>query len=99
MGMHPPFHAVPAVMPIPPCHLLLEFDTGEYRVRDLAELVGRPEPLFSSLSDWAFFRQVRVDDDGVTVLWPNGLDLDPAFLYATSAPADVSVLVGDMGRL
>lgn len=98
LNAHPPFHAVRAVMPLPPHHLLLEFDTGEYRLRDLGDLVRRSEPLFSPLADWRFFRRVRVDDDGVTIVWPNGLDLDPACLYEASVPADVSVLVNTVPR-
>ncbi len=97
METHPPFRAVRAVMPIRPHHLLLEFDAGEYRIRDLADLVGRAEPLFAPLSEWEYFRQVRVDDDGVTVVWPNGLDLDPAMLYAASVPANVAALVAGAG--
>ena len=93
MSAHPPFHSVRAVMPVPPHHLLLEFDTGEYRVRDLGDLASRSDPLFAPLADWEFFRRVRVDDDGVTVIWPNGLDLDPGVLYATSAPADIRALL------
>jgi hypothetical protein len=80
-------------MALRPHHLLLEFDTGEYRVRDLSDLVDRREPLFAPLNDWDFFRRVRVDDDGVTVIWPNGLDLDPGMLYAASVPVDVGALL------
>lgn len=98
MNAHPPFHSVQPVMPIRPHHLLLEFETGEYRIRDLRDLVVRREPLFAPLCDWEFFRRARVDDDGVTVVWPNGLDLDPGVLYAASLPVDVDVLLAGAGR-
>ena len=33
------------------------------------------------LRDLAYFRQVRVDPELRTVVWPNGLDLDPDVLH------------------
>ncbi len=95
MDEHPPFHAVKGVLALPPHHLLLEFDAGEYRVVDLGKLAGRTEPLFAPLSEWETFRQVRVDEDGITVVWPNGLDLDPGMLYASGIPIDVGQILSN----
>jgi hypothetical protein len=59
--------------------LRLTFDDGSERVVDLADglwgLMGEP------LRDPAFFRQVRVDPELRTVVWPNGFDLDPDGLH------------------
>jgi hypothetical protein len=33
------------------------------------------------LRDLAFFRQVRVDPELRTIVWPNGFDLDPDVLH------------------
>ncbi len=38
-------------------------------------------PLGEPLRDPAYFRQVRVDDEARTVVWPNGLDPDPYILH------------------
>jgi len=36
---------------------------------------------FIPLKDPDFFSQVRVDPEAGTVVWPNGVDLDPDVLY------------------
>ena len=41
--------------------------------------------MFEPLTDPAFFAQVVVDHD--TVVWPNGLDLDPLVLHGDFEPA------------
>ena len=86
---HPPFHAVVGVLPTPPSYLLLLFDTGEYKMLDLGDLLTEEGPLFVPLRRWDFFQQVRLDPDGVTVVWPNGLDLDPAMMYAAATPITI----------
>lgn len=46
---------------------------------DLAgELWG---PVFQPLREVAMFRQARVHSELHTVVWPNGADLAPEFLY------------------
>ena len=37
--------------------------------------------MFRALQDPAFFAQVSVDHAAGTVVWPNGVDLDPDVLY------------------
>ena len=43
-----------------------------------AELDGE---IFRPLRDPAYFRQFRVDKELHTLVWPNGADLAPEFLY------------------
>ena len=77
---------VTAVEVIPPHGLRLTFDDGLRRDVDLAdELWG---PMFEPLKDPAFFAQVSVDHG--TVVWPNGVDLDPLVLHGDFEPATTS---------
>ncbi len=41
-------------------------------------LVGK---LYGQLSDLSFFNQVQIDPKVHTLVWPNGVDLDPATLH------------------
>jgi hypothetical protein len=62
--------------------LRLEFDDGTTRDVDLEdELRG---PVFEPLRDPRLFRQVRVDEELGTIVWPNGADMDPDVLYGSS---------------
>jgi hypothetical protein len=62
-----------------PYCLELTFDDGTRREIDVeAELWGE---MFEPLRDPAFFAQVKVDDELGTVVWPNGADFAPEFLY------------------
>lgn len=85
-SLHPPAHRVLRVFPLYPSYLLLEFETGEYRIADLSKDFQRDGELLVPLKQWDSFRQVRVDADHVTIEWPNGLDFDPGVLYAESKP-------------
>ncbi len=60
--------------------LRLGFDDGTVREVDLeAELWG---PVFEPLhEDPELFRQVRVDEELGTIVWPTGADMDPDVLY------------------
>jgi hypothetical protein len=66
--------------------LRLGFDDGTSREIDLeAELWG---PMFEPLrDDLTLFRQVRVDEELGTIVWPNGADLDPDVLRGEPLPA------------
>jgi hypothetical protein len=60
--------------------LHLRFEDGVEGVVDLApHLTFRG--VFEPLRDPEYFAQVRVDADLGTVVWPNGVDLDPDVLY------------------
>lgn len=57
----------------------LQFNDGRAGVADLeADLHGKA---FEPLKDIALFSKLRVDDELQTVVWPNGVDLAPEFLY------------------
>ena len=65
--------------------LRLRFDDGSERVVDLAHVLWGPmaEPLLYP----DYFRQVRVDSELRTIVWPNGFDLDPEVLHGDYEPA------------
>jgi hypothetical protein len=46
-----------------------------------ARVVGRGG-VFTPLRDVEFFRQVRVDREAGTIVWPNGVDFCPDVLYS-----------------
>ena len=63
----------------------LTFADGSERVIDLEPLLWGPmfEPL---VSDYDLFRQVTVDSDAGTIVWPNGADISPRTLFSESRP-------------
>ena len=67
--------------------LWLRFSDGETREVDLAEELWGPvfEPL---RKDPELFRQVRVDGELGTIVWPNGADMDPVVLRGEAESAD-----------
>ncbi|MFM2125230.1 MAG: hypothetical protein RL328_1681 [Acidobacteriota bacterium] len=71
-----------SVEPLEGFQVRLRFENGVVGVIDLARHVsfrGVLEPL----RDPAYFRQVRVDAELGTIVWPNGADLDADVLYAS----------------
>ena len=67
--------------------LLLQFDNGEHREVDIRALVPF-DGVFEPLADESYFRQVRVEPDVGTIVWPNGADLCPDVLYEQSQPVN-----------
>jgi len=53
--------------------------TGELDFKD--RVVGRGG-VFSPLEDIGFFRQVKVDPEAGTIVWPNDVDFCPDVLYS-----------------
>ncbi len=78
-----------SVEPLEGFVIRVRFDDGTRRDVDLeGELWG---PVFQPLrDDPELFRQVRVDEELGTVVWPNGADLDPDVLHG-DLPAAPSV--------
>lgn len=59
--------------------LHLRFSDGLEREVELSHVMFGP--MGKPLEDPEFFRQVRVDEQLRTVVWPNGFDLDPDVLH------------------
>jgi Protein of unknown function (DUF2442) len=70
-----------AATPLEEHKLHLCFEDGAEGVVDLAPHLSF-RGVFEPLKNLAYFRQVRVDPDLGTVVWPNGADLDPDVLYS-----------------
>jgi hypothetical protein len=76
---------IQSVEPLEGFVLRLGFDDGSVRKIDLeAELWG---PVFEPLRDPQLFREVRVDEELGTIVWPNGADMDPDVLHGDARPA------------
>lgn len=59
--------------------LKIRFEDDEVRIVDMsAHLDG---PVFEPLKDVSFFKCFAVNHDIDTVVWPNGADFSPDFLY------------------
>ena len=59
--------------------LWIKFDDGAEGVVDLSDIVGKG--VFTAWDDPARFREVRVDPEASTVVWPGDIDLCPDTLY------------------
>ena len=64
--------------------LRLRFEDGRLRRVDLATYLDGE--VFEPLRDVARFRTARLNADIDTVVWDNGADMSPDFLYAISSP-------------
>jgi Protein of unknown function (DUF2442) len=80
-----------SVKPLEGFVLRLSFDDGTTRDVDLeGELWG---PVFEPLrADRELFREVRVDEELGTIVWPNGADMDPDVLHGDFEPADAATV-------
>jgi len=81
---------VAEVKPLPNCCLWVRFLDGSACTVDLSqELWG---PMFEPLANPEVFNQVGVDPELETVVWPNGADLAPEFLYrvAQQSPSGIA---------
>lgn len=71
--------------------LELTFTDGAKTELDFRDRVVGRGGVFQALEEVDFFRQVRVDPEAGTLVWPNDVDFDPDVLYseATGAPLPV----------
>lgn len=57
----------------------VEFDNGVSKEIDLRPLMQGQ--MYSPLAEFDFFKQVKIDPESKTIVWPNGADFDPETLY------------------
>src|SRR3954447_6252010 len=75
---HPIYH-VTAVAPEGAYTLRVQFNDRTEQVIDFAPVLAGD--LYGPLRDPELFKQVRIDPEVRTLIWPNGADFDPATLH------------------
>jgi hypothetical protein len=73
--------------------LLLTFENGDERLANLEPHLDGP--IFEPLKDPAYFRNLRVNEDLDTVVWENGADFSPDFLYEIGQPVTEAIRAAD----
>jgi hypothetical protein len=79
---------VTQVQALPNRTLDLTFDNGFHGIVDMDRIVKNYTGVFAPLLQDDYFKQVSVNTELGTVVWPNGADLCPDVLYsqATGIP-------------
>ena len=80
----PIYPRITRVIAKPPFTVTLWFADGSTGTVDLQPLIGGRGGVFSPLQDENYFARVTVDPEAGTIVWPNGVDLDPDILYAAA---------------
>jgi len=86
-------HFVKNVIYISEYKLQLTFEDGSLRLVNLEpHLDGE---IFEPLKDINYFKTVRVNSDLDTIVWDNGADMSPDFLYEIGTPMTESSFVNE----
>jgi hypothetical protein len=64
--------------------LLITFEDGTVRLVDLEKHLNGD--IFEPLKEVNYFKRVRVEPDLDTIVWDNGADISPDFLYEIGLP-------------
>jgi hypothetical protein len=72
--------------------LELSFTDGTTRELDFRQRIAGRGGVFSQLEDVEFFKQVQVDPEGGTIVWPNGADFCPDVLYSLATGRPIRIL-------
>lgn len=76
-------HKIKKVEYLKEYQLRLTFNDKKQKVVDLKNLTKGygPDTVFFPFKDLKFFQSVKLDKDLGTIVWPNGADLCPDYLY------------------
>ena len=72
-------HYIKAFNVVGPQMLEVVFENNTRKTIDLAPVLYGE--MYGPLKDLEFFKQVKLDDEVQTLVWPNGADFDPSMLY------------------
>jgi hypothetical protein len=72
--------------------LELSFTDSTTRELDFRQRIVGRGGVFRDLEDVEFFKQVRVDPEAGTIVWPNGVDFCPDVLYTLATGKPIRVL-------
>ena len=72
--------------------LELSFTAGTTRELDFRQRIVGRGGVFSQLEDVGFFKQVQVDSEAGTIVWPNGVGFCPDVLYSLATGKPIRVL-------
>jgi hypothetical protein len=79
------------VKPLDEKKLELSFADGLTAVVDMEKVIQTFDGVFAPLKDPDFFRQVKVDSEIGTIVWPNGADVCPDVLYSYASGKPIIV--------
>lgn len=82
---------VVGVKPLNEKKLELSFADGLKAVVDMDKVIHKFEGVFAPLQDPDFFRQVKVNPEVGTIVWPNGADICPDVLYSYASGKPIIV--------
>jgi len=72
--------------------LELSFADGTTRQVDFRQRIVGRGGVFRPLEDVEIFKQVRVEPEAGTIVWPNGVDFCPDVLYSLATGKPIPVL-------
>ena len=72
--------------------LELSFADGTTRELDFRQRIVGRGGVFRQLEDVELFKQVQVDPEAGTIVWPNGVDFCPDVLYSLATGKPIRVL-------
>ena len=72
--------------------LELTFSDGTVVTVDLADRVRDRGGVFLPLEELNYFKQVRVEPEAGTIVWPNGVDFCPDVLYSQATGKPIRLL-------
>jgi hypothetical protein len=78
------FPRITSVRALPDYQVELTFTDGLRATVDLSRWIVGHGGVFAPLNQEEFFRQVSVDSEAGTIVWPNGVDFCPDVLYAAA---------------
>lgn len=72
-------HIVTSVKHVESYKLAITFEDGTTKIIDLSTYLNKG--VFKPLKKLSYFKTVRLDSDLDTIVWDNGADISPDFLY------------------